>query len=90
MTDWSDEITRRHARALLSSRSRALASMAMPQTAVEQLTSAVENLDLQMVQGDYGDGCLGGDHAVEPLRLLLLRFLRGNAFSVSKALAQVT
>lgn len=42
-----------------------------------------------MMRGDYGEECLGGDHAVEPLRLLLLRFLRGNAFSASKAWAQV-
>lgn len=49
----------------------------------------MEGLDLRVMQGDYGEGCLGGNHAVEPLKLLLLRFLRGNAFSVSKALAQV-
>lgn len=59
------------------------------QTALEELTSAVEDLDLGVVSGDYGSECLGGDHAIEPLRLLLLRFLRGNGFSVQKALSQV-
>lgn len=59
------------------------------QAAVEELLSAVEGLDLRLVRGDYGEGFEGGDHAVEPLRLCLLRFLRGNGFCVSKALSQV-
>lgn len=43
-----------------------------------------------MVRGDYGqESGDGGDHVVEPLRLCLLRFLRGNDFSVNKALSQV-
>ena len=44
---------------------------------------------LRMVRGDYGQDCEGGDHAVEPLRLCLLRFLRGNDFCVNKAFSQV-
>lgn len=59
------------------------------QTALEHLQSEAEHLDLTLVTGDYGAGFEGGDHAVEPLRLCLLRFLRGNAFSVSNALSQV-
>lgn len=48
-----------------------------------------DGLDLSFVRGDYGDGFERGENAVEPLRLCLLRFLRGNAFSVSGALSQV-
>lgn len=54
------------------------------------MQSAADGLDLRLVRGDYGDGFDGGEHAVEPLRLCLLRFLRGNSFSVSGALSQVT
>lgn len=59
--------------------------------AVEELQqqSAADGLDLSLVRGDYGDGFEAGEHAVEPLRLCLLRFLRGNGFSVSGALSQV-
>ncbi|CAM9319843.1 unnamed protein product [Scytosiphon promiscuus] len=59
--------------------------------ALNELQSIIEEdgLDLRLVRGDYGEGFDGGQHAVEPLRLCLLRFLRGNAFSVSKALSQL-
>lgn len=56
---------------------------------MEELQLASQELDLRMVRGDYGQDIEGGDHAVEPLRLCLLRFLRGNDFSVTKAFSQV-
>ena len=56
---------------------------------MEELRLASQELDLRMVRGDYGQDSEGGNHAVEPLRLCLLRFLRGNDFSVTKAFSQV-
>lgn len=57
--------------------------------ALAELQKAAEGLALRFVRGDYGQSVDGGNHAVEPLRLCLLRFLRGNSFNVIKALTQV-
>ena len=64
-------------------------SLSVFKAALAELEAAVEGLDLRSVRGEYGQGLDSGDHAVEPLRLCLLRFLRGNSFDVSKALDQV-
>lgn len=74
---------------LIDDRSPPPAPPRTQQSALDRLTTAVDGMDLKEVSGDYGPDCLGGDHAVEPRELLLLRFLRGNGFNVNRALSQV-